>query len=147
VKVFKFTAFILLSALQSPGLKADPIDMGPYIVFFEWDSATLSDETRTTLENAVRAYKTNEERLHWTMQLAGFADRSGQLNYNQALADRRIASIRAFLESRGVAANRFESRSYGEDEEGLRVPTADGVRSSQNRRVEIYFQPPSPQID
>jgi OmpA-OmpF porin, OOP family len=145
--ILRFTVLFMLSALLVPGLKSDPIDTGPYLVFFGWDSATLSDESKNTLQAAVGSYKVNGERLHLTIQLAGYADRSGEERYNQALADRRIDSVRAYFESKGIAADRFEPKSFGEDVRGLREATADGVRSQQNRRVEVFFQPHLPGIN
>jgi outer membrane protein OmpA-like peptidoglycan-associated protein len=73
--------------------------------------------------------------------LAGYADRSGKPTYNQGLSERRNASVSAYLTSRGIPAGAISSQGFGETNN--RVPTADGVRELQNRRVEITYGPGS----
>ncbi|MBH5322023.1 OmpA family protein, partial [Aurantiacibacter sediminis] len=56
-------------------------------------------------------------------------------------AERRNDSVQAYLTSRGIPGGRIMSEAFGEND--LRVPTADGVRELQNRRVEITYGPNS----
>ncbi|MDA7787985.1 OmpA family protein, partial [Sphingomonadaceae bacterium] len=76
-----------------------------------------------------------------SVMLAGFADRSGPVTYNVGLSQRRNASVRAYLSARGIPDARISSEGFGESRN--RVPTADGVRELQNRRVEITYGPGS----
>jgi outer membrane protein OmpA-like peptidoglycan-associated protein len=55
------------------------------------------------------------------------------------LSQRRDDAVREYLTSHGVAANAISARAFGETNQ--RVPTADGVRELQNRRVEITYGP------
>jgi outer membrane protein OmpA-like peptidoglycan-associated protein len=73
--------------------------------------------------------------------LAGYTDRSGSAQYNLGLAARRNESVRTYLTGKGVPAARITSEAFGEA--NPRVPTADGVRELQNRRVEITYGPGS----
>jgi outer membrane protein OmpA-like peptidoglycan-associated protein len=73
--------------------------------------------------------------------LAGHTDTSGSAAYNMGLAERRNDSVRDYLTSRGVPGSEITSEAFGENQ--LRVPTADGVRELQNRRVEITYGPGS----
>ena len=73
--------------------------------------------------------------------IEGFADSTGAADYNQGLSERRNASVRQYLSGRGIADGRISSQGFGENQ--LRVPTADGVRELQNRRVEITYGPNS----
>jgi len=73
--------------------------------------------------------------------LAGYADRSGTEKYNLALSERRNASVRVYLGQRGIPDAAMSSQAFGES--NPRVPTADGVRELQNRRVEITYGPGS----
>ena len=73
--------------------------------------------------------------------LAGHTDTSGSAQYNMGLAERRNTSVREYLSSRGVPGGRISTEAFGETQ--LRVPTADGVRELQNRRVEITYGPGS----
>ena len=73
--------------------------------------------------------------------LAGYADRSGKPAYNQGLSERRNASVQEYLTARGIPGDVISSQGFGENNN--RVPTADGVRELQNRRVEITYGPGS----
>ena len=71
--------------------------------------------------------------------LSGHTDTSGSLSYNEDLASRRNNAVSNFLRRSGIPDEIITSRSFGEEEP--RVPTADGVREAQNRRVELVFGP------
>ncbi|MCB2084425.1 MAG: OmpA family protein, partial [Sphingomonadaceae bacterium] len=73
------------------------------------------------------------------VMLAGHADASGSKTYNVGLSERRNESVRAYLNSRGIPDARISSEAFGESQ--LRVPTDDGVRELQNRRVEVSYGP------
>jgi outer membrane protein OmpA-like peptidoglycan-associated protein len=73
--------------------------------------------------------------------LAGYADRSGSAQYNVGLSARRNASVRGYLTSRGIADGAITSQAFCDTNPS--VPTADGVRELQNRRVEITYGPGS----
>ncbi len=111
---------------------------GPYIVFFNWDESNITPEAATILDNAVSAYANCGSAA---VMLAGHTDTSGTASYNVGLAERRNSSVRDYLTARGVPDGRITSEAFGETQ--LRVPTADGVRELQNRRVEITYGPGS----
>ena len=73
--------------------------------------------------------------------LAGHTDRAGSAEYNMGLAARRNDSVRAYLTGRGIPEGRISSEAFGETQP--RVPTDDGVRELQNRRVEVTYGPGS----
>ncbi|HAD18074.1 MAG TPA: flagellar motor protein MotB [Erythrobacter sp.] len=108
------------------------------MVFFNWDKSDITPEAATILDNAVSAYADCGTAA---IMLAGYTDRSGSATYNMGLAERRNASVRGYLTSRGVPDGRITSEAFGEA--NPRVPTADGVRELQNRRVEITYGPGS----
>jgi outer membrane protein OmpA-like peptidoglycan-associated protein len=111
---------------------------GPFIVFFDWDSAAISADAATTLNAAIAAYG---QCGTVPVMLAGYTDRSGSVEYNLGLAARRNASVRDYMTARGVSGSAITSEAFGEA--NPRVPTADGVRELQNRRVEISYGPGS----
>jgi outer membrane protein OmpA-like peptidoglycan-associated protein len=113
-------------------------NQGPYIVFFDWDKSDITPEASTILNSAVTAYGDCGTAA---IMLAGHADRSGSAKYNVGLSERRNASVRAYLTGRGIPDSRITSQAFGESMP--RVPTADGVREPQNRRVEISYGPGS----
>jgi uncharacterized protein with beta-barrel porin domain len=111
---------------------------GPYIVFFDWDKSDITPEAATVLDSAVTAYGNCDV---VPIMLAGYTDRSGSDRYNQGLSARRNTSVQGYLTGRGIPADRISSQAFGETNN--RVPTADGVRELQNRRVEITYGPGS----
>lgn len=111
---------------------------GPYIVFFEWDKSDITPEAASILNEAASAYANCGNA---SVMLAGHADASGQKKYNEGLSQRRNAQVRAYLGSRGVPDTLISSQAFGET--SLRVPTTDGVREMQNRRVEVTYGPNS----
>ena len=90
------------------------------------------------LDSAVTAYANCGTA---NVMLAGHTDRSGSVTYNMGLAERRNASVNEYLTGRGIPAGRISSEAFGESQP--RVPTADGVRELQNRRVEVSYGPGS----
>ena len=72
------------------------------------------------------------------IEVNGFTDRSGPADYNMQLSVRRANAVAAELVRRGVPRNEIVTRGFGE--ENNLVPTADGVREPQNRRVEIILK-------
>lgn len=111
---------------------------GPFIVFFDFDRSDITAEASTILNNAVTAYANCGNAR---VMLAGHTDTSGSATYNLALAERRNASVRSYMTGRGVGAGQITGEAFGESQP--RVPTADGVREAQNRRVEVSYGPGS----
>jgi OOP family OmpA-OmpF porin len=104
----------------------------PYIVFFDWNRSDITAEAATTLDATI---STLRECGNPAVTLDGYTDTSGTDAYNRALSERRAAAVRAYLTSQGVPDSTVSTQGFGETK--LRVPTADGVRELQNRRVEI----------
>ncbi|RNJ63134.1 MAG: OmpA family protein [Porphyrobacter sp. IPPAS B-1204] len=111
---------------------------GPYVVFFDFDRSELTPEAAGILNNAVTAYSNCGMAR---VMLAGHTDSAGSAQYNMALAGRRNEAVRSYMTSRGVPAGQITGEAFGETQP--RVPTADGVREAQNRRVEVTYGPGS----
>ena len=114
---------------------AAPAPARTFLVFFDWDRADLTDRARAIIgEAAQNAQRTGSARI----EVAGHADRSGTPQYNQRLSERRAQAVAAELERRGIARSAMTLQAFGESRP--LVPTADGVREPQNRRVEIVLR-------
>lgn len=104
----------------------------PGLIFFEFDSATPQQDAIETVQYVVE----NAPVCNWTrFTVVGHTDRAGSNAYNQGLSERRAEAIENLMVSRGIADASITTQAKGE--ETPRVPTADGVRELQNRRVEI----------
>ncbi|WP_426956867.1 OmpA family protein [Muricoccus radiodurans] len=106
-----------------------------YLVFFDWDRADLTDRARQIIAEAAGASRTAGVTR---IEVAGHADRSGTPQYNQRLSQRRAEVVAAELARNGVSRSAISISAFGESRP--LVPTADGVREPQNRRVEIVLR-------
>jgi outer membrane protein OmpA-like peptidoglycan-associated protein len=106
-----------------------------FMVFFDWDRSDLSAQALDTIRQAANAYKTQGGAR---VTATGHTDRSGPETYNMALSLRRANAVRDALVHEGVRATDISVVGRGETQP--LVPTADGVRESQNRRVEIVLR-------
>jgi OOP family OmpA-OmpF porin len=100
--------------------------------FFDFDKATLKPEGRQLLDQvATQARSIDLE----TIIAVGHTDSIGTEAYNQKLSERRAASVKAYLVSKGIDANRVYTEGKGESQPVATNKTAAG--RAQNRRVEI----------
>jgi len=105
-----------------------------FLVFFDWDRDTITPEGMQVVQQAAGAFRSGAP---VTIQVTGYADRSGSPGYNQRLSERRANNVSNALVRLGVPRQAQVVGGRGENDN--RVPTADGVREPQNRRVEIVF--------
>jgi OmpA-OmpF porin, OOP family len=105
-----------------------------FLVFFDWDRDTITPEGMQIIQQAAAAFRGGAP---VTIQVTGYADRSGSPGYNQRLSERRANNVSNALVRLGVPRQAQVVGGRGENDN--RVPTADGVREPQNRRVEIVF--------
>jgi outer membrane protein OmpA-like peptidoglycan-associated protein len=109
-----------------------PYTTAGFLVFFDWDSAVVGPSGREVIGLAAQTYKAGSP---VTVQVTGFTDTSGSADYNQRLSVRRADAVAAILAQDGVPSGSMVVTGRGQND--LRVPTPDGVREPQNRRVEI----------
>jgi outer membrane protein OmpA-like peptidoglycan-associated protein len=106
-----------------------------FMVFFDWDKSNLSAQALATIKQAADAFRAKGNAR---ITATGHTDTSGPESYNMALSLRRANAVKDALVREGVPAQAITVIGMGE--KGLLVPTADGVREPQNRRVEIVIQ-------
>ena len=101
-------------------------------VYFDYDAAEIRDDARAALEAKLPILTAN---AGLRIRVAGHTDSRGSDEYNLALGQRRAAAVRDWMASRGVAAERVEIVSFGE-ERGTCTDEAESC-FSQNRRAEF----------
>jgi len=101
-------------------------------VYFDTNSADLKPVSTSTLDQGVATLKRRND-IH--VEVAAHTDSRGSAAYNKALSNRRAASVKAYLISHGIAANRLTSKGYGESQPIASNKTAEG--QAKNRRVEL----------
>jgi OOP family OmpA-OmpF porin len=122
---------------QAAAPKAAPTPMANKVVFnadtfFDFDKATLKPEGRRLLDQvAQQAQGIDLE----TIIAVGHTDSIGSVAYNQKLSERRAASVKSYLVTRGIDANRVYTEGKGKSQPVATNKTREG--RAKNRRVEI----------
>lgn len=106
-----------------------------FLVFFDFDRAVLTPEGRQIVQAAASAA---QQRPFVRIVATGHTDTSGSAEYNLGLSQRRADAVRSYLVSLGIPADQIDTQALGQTQP--LVPTGDGVREPQNRRVEIDIQ-------
>ena len=94
-------------------------------VHFDFDRYTLRPDATRILDEAITALR---EDPTLRVNIEGHTCNIGTAEYNLALGDRRANAVRDYLVSRGVAANRLTTVSYGEER-----PKYDNSREETRR--------------
>ena len=101
-------------------------------VNFANNSADLTPESIAILDGAVATLK---RRADINVEVAAHTSSRGAAAYNMSLSNRRATSVKDYLVSHGIAANRLSDRGYGEEQPIADNNTSEGA--AQNRRVEL----------
>jgi OmpA-OmpF porin, OOP family len=101
-------------------------------VLFDFDKAVIKPEGKSKLDDI--ASKANGVNLEVVIAI-GHADSIGSDAYNERLSVRRAESVKAYLVSKGIQANRVYTEGKGEKQPVADNKTRDG--RAKNRRVEI----------
>ena len=88
--------WLLLFLLLASRTEAQPA----FLIFFDWDQATLTAQGHQTIHQAADAAL----HLHASVDVAGFTDTSGTAQYNQTLSWHRAQTVVAEHQHNGVPA-------------------------------------------
>ena len=101
-------------------------------VLFDFDKSVIKPEGKSKLDDI--SNKVRGINLEVVIAI-GHADSIGSDAYNQRLSVRRAESVKAYLVSRGIEANRVYTEGKGEKQPVADNKTKEG--KAKNRRVEI----------
>jgi OmpA-OmpF porin, OOP family len=101
-------------------------------VLFDFDKAVIKPEGKSKLDDI--SNKVRGVNLEVVIAI-GHADWIGTDAYNQRLSVRRAESVKAYLVSKGIEANRIYTEGKGEKQPVADNKTREG--RAKNRRVEI----------
>ncbi len=119
----------------APTPEPEPVIARNFLVFFDFDQSNLTADAQAIVAAAAEAA---ERGAVARIVATGHADTSGPADYNTGLSQRRADAVRAELVRLGIGDGDIATRALGETDP--LVPTPDGVREPQNRRVEIVLQ-------
>jgi outer membrane protein OmpA-like peptidoglycan-associated protein len=119
---------------QTPPPATPPAAAKDYLVFFNFNKSDLTGDARAIIGTAAaEAAKEKATKLTVT----GHTDTVGSVAYNMRLSMRRAVAVEKELIHDGVPSGEIAIFAKGKSEP--LVPTADGVKEPQNRRVQIVL--------
>ncbi|MBM3909133.1 MAG: peptidoglycan-associated lipoprotein Pal [Gemmatimonadetes bacterium] len=101
-------------------------------VYFDYDMSNIRDDQRATLDAKVPIFQANPD---MRIRVAGHTDNRGSDEYNLALGQRRAAEVKQYLIARGIAADRIDVVSFGEERPAVAMDGEDAW--AKNRRGEF----------
>jgi OOP family OmpA-OmpF porin len=105
-----------------------------FIVYFDFDSTHLTGQSLAVVRQAAESVANAKS---YDITVRGHTDRAGSNAYNEKLAKERTGAVASGLSDFGIPAGQVEMLDFGERQPA--VPTGDGVRERNNRRVEIMI--------
>ena len=131
---------LLATLLLLSGAKAQEV-RDTVLLYFPFDEATLTTESRTALDSFIAAYRRTPTPSPFSIK--GHCDSLGSYAYNEVLAKKRVFSVHEYLLNNGIPKTAVQlAEGYGE-----RVPlTANSTPEGRqlNRRVELVWTQPLP---
>jgi len=103
-----------------------------YDILFDYDKATLKQESDKQLQHIVTLLLQNPE---LKVEIQGHTDNEGEETYNLTLSDKRANTVLQYLQLFGIGSERLLSKGYGESQPVSSNDTEEG--RSKNRRVEL----------
>ncbi len=104
-------------------------------VTFEFNKADLKSEFESELANLATVLSKNYPTA--TLIVRGHSDATGPETYNRVLSEKRAISVKTFLISQGIDAERVSSEGLGESAPIASNDSAEG--RAKNRRVELII--------
>ena len=122
--------------INNQNLYLSPIEIGQVVrlnnIFFETNESVLKPESFPELDRTVKFLKNNPT---VEIEVLGHTDNVGSDTYNLALSKARAASVRKYIQSKGIAESRVISKGFGESQPQASNDTEEGRQI--NRRVEF----------
>jgi outer membrane protein OmpA-like peptidoglycan-associated protein len=102
-------------------------------IYFDINQSQPSEQEFSKLDKISRSLEDNP---NWSLYITGFADNTGNLQYNLNLIDRRMEQIQSyFVKEKGISPDRIMLSSGG------LIIRGNGKKSSpMDRKVEVWIQ-------
>jgi peptidoglycan-associated lipoprotein len=111
---------------------ADARNMLTAAIYFDYDRADITDDSRAKLDAKVPVLAANPG---MRIRIAGHTDARGSDEYNLALGQRRASAAKRYLTQQGIDGARIDVVSFGEERPAAQG--ADEAAYAENRRAEF----------
>lgn len=105
-------------------------------LYFGYDSFVLPPAEISKVQNVVAILQQNP---NYVMIIEGHCDERGSNEYNLSLGEQRALAVRNYIIDMGIAAERIQSRSFGEERPAVQG-TGEGAWSLNRRGEFAFFQ-------
>jgi len=106
-------------------------------IYFDFDKSDIRADQVACLEGNANYLK---EHADLKIVIEGHCDEQGSAEYNFALGERRAKSVRDFLISRGVGAERLSMVSKGEEEPAVEGHDAEAWSKNRRSAFKVTFK-------
>jgi len=110
------------------------VDFAP--VYFAFDASNLKDSELAKIEAVAQHLQANPTRV---VMVEGNCDERGSNEYNLTLGELRAGSVRDYLLRLGIAAERVQTKSYGEEKPAV-AGSGESVWAKNRRGEFAIFQ-------
>ncbi len=110
------------------------VDFAP--VYFAFDASNLKDSELAKIEAVAQHLQANPTRV---VMVEGNCDERGSNEYNLTLGELRAGSVRNYLLRLGIAAERVQTKSYGEEKPAV-AGSGESVWAKNRRGEFAIFQ-------
>ena len=129
---------------EIPGADVKRVDDGIVVtfdennggVYFDTNKFNINEKSKETLNKLIAVLKEYPET---NVVVAGYTDSVGKDEYNMGLSKRRAQSVTNYFTSNGLAASRFTTKWFGEQNPVADNGTPEG--RAKNRRVNVVIVP------
>ena len=127
-------------AAPAPAARPAPASVRQAVVIqadalFDFDKSVLRPDGRKSIDDALAKLKGVDLEL---VIATGHTDSRGSDAYNQKLSERRAATVKEYLVSKGIPASKITTIGKGESQPVATNKTAEGRQ--KNRRVDVEFK-------
>lgn len=103
-------------------------------IHFDFNKYNIRPDAKTILEDNAKVLSVNP---NVNVQIAGYCDNRGSVEYNLALGEKRAQAAKDYLVTLGVAPGRLSTISYGKSDP---INTANNEKAwAENRRDEFVI--------
>ena len=104
------------------------------MIHFDFNKYNIRPDAKTVLEGDAKVLSENP---NVKVQIAGYCDDRGSVEYNLALGEKRAKSAKDYLVTLGVAPDRLSTISYGKSDP---IDPANNEKAwAMNRRAELHI--------
>ena len=105
-------------------------------VYFGFDASNIMESELAKIEAVAQHLLANPKRV---VMVEGNCDERGSNEYNLTLGELRAGSVRDYLKRLGIAENRLQTKSYGEEKPAV-AGSGESVWSKNRRREFAIYQ-------